>query len=296
MTTLAAPFIANGVVSAWEQEYPSASFSGIVGDAAHQARGGYHISIEDQSSSNYSVVRPDDKAPPGTWSRRHATALDMSMNKADMVKCTRRMMVVWSDRTDPRRQYFNGFNAWTGSGDAQRWDYVTNTVQKSTNDHQWHVHKELRRKYYDVPKAFRALISIIRGETKEQWLASEAGRGDDDMFCKYGDGNNGTPSDAVIAVQELLLQLDPKALPQFGADGGYGDETAKAMSRLVTGGDGKVYGGRAYAKLRKLTEQKNGGGGASGLIPHTHDVPGLTFSGTVTGTTPATPTGPAKAS
>lgn len=295
MTTLAAPFIANGVVKAWEAEYPSATFSGIVGDQAHQARGGYHISIEDQSSTNYSVVRPDDKAPPGTWSRKHATALDMSMSKTDMVKSTRRWMVVWSDRTDPRRKFFNGFNGWTGSGDAQRWDFVTNTVQKSTNDHQWHQHTEKRRRYWNDPQADRAMISIARGETKQQWLASEAGQGDD-MFCKYGDGNGVAGGDQrVIALQNQLLQLDPKCLPNFGADGGYGDETAAAVARLVTGSDGKTYNGSAWAKLQKLTQQKNGGGGSAGLVPHTHDVTGLTVSVTGSGNGNGA-TGPAKAS
>jgi len=286
MTTLPAPFIANGVVSAWEAEYPSATFSGIVGDVAHQRTGGYHISIEDQSSTNYSVVRPDDKAPPGDWSRKHATALDMSMAKADMVKSTRRWMVVWSDRTDPRRIYFNGFNGWTGSGNAQRWDFVTNTVQTSTNDHQWHQHTEKRRKYWNDPKADRAMISIARGETKEQWLASEAGGGGDEMYAKYGDGNGEQPpSRNVKTLQNKLLLLNPACLPQFGADGGYGDETAAAFVAEVPGvGDGKSYDEVTIPLMDKEYARRFGtGSGSGGLVQHTHSISSQPVSVTVSG-------------
>lgn len=278
MTTKATSLLLN-VAYEWETIYGSAAFSGIVGDPAHQKTGGYHISIEDNSPTNYSVVRPDDKAPPGDWSRIHATALDMSMNKADMILSTRRWMVVWSDRTDPRRKYFNGFNGWTGSGDAQRWDFVTNTVQKSTNDHQWHQHSEIRRKYWNDPTAHKAMVSVARGETKEQWIAG-GGEGGDDMFANYGD-----KGEKVIALQHQLLQLDPACLPQFGPDGGYGDETAVAVSRLVTGGPGKVYQGAAWAHMQKLCAAKNGGGGGGGLVQHTHVVQSQSVfvAGSVTG-------------
>lgn len=296
MTTLPAPFIANGVVSAWEDEYPSATFSGIVGDPAHMRTGGYHVSIEDQSSTNYSVIRPDDKAPPGTWSRKHATALDMSMNKADMIKSTRRWMAVWADPTDPRRKFFNGFNGWLGTGDAQRWDFVTNKVQRSTNDHQWHQHTEKRRKYWNDPQADRAMISIARGQTKEQWIAQESSGQGDEMYAKYGDGNNGQPrSRNVTTMQNKLLLLDPNALPQFGPDGGYGDETTAAFVRLVPGvGDGKSYDEKTIPLMDKAFAVKFGGGGGGGLVDHTHDITGLTVtvqgSGVGNGAT-----GPAKA-
>lgn len=298
MTTLAAPFIGNGVVSAWEAEYPSATFSGIVGDVAHQKTGGYHISIEDQSSTNYSVVRPDDKAPPGTWSRKHATALDMSMSKADMIKSTRRWMVVWSDRTDPRRKYFNAFNGWTGSGNAQRWDFVTNTVQTSTNDHQWHQHTEKRRRYWNDPVADRAMISIARGETKEQWLASEAGGGDEMWTQKGQQGNDvGDLQDRLIEVGIPVgpdgEPIDPND-PYKRSDKDYGSWTSRAVASLhaVPGDNGEVFGSEQNRALRALERKRDAGnGGGGGLPAHTHEVPGMTFSGAVTGTTPAVKTG-----
>lgn len=201
MTTLAPPLLRNAV-EVWESLYSSAVFSGIVGDEAHRRRGGYHISIEDQSSTtNYSVIRSDDKAPPGDWSRVHATAWDMSQNRDDMILSTRRWMAVWGDHSDPRRKYFNAFNGWTGSGDAKRWDFVSNSVNTSTNDHQWHFHGELRRRYWDDPVAHRALVSTARGDTKEQWLS-----GEDDMLS---DQQITMPTEKLLTGEELPLPQVP---------------------------------------------------------------------------------------
>lgn len=99
------------------------------------------------------------------------------------------------------------------------------------------------------------------------------GSGGTSMLCNYGDGNSGTPSEIVRALQYQLLQVDPTILPKFGPDGGYGDETARAVSIILTGGDGKHYQGKAFSDLQKLVAQHAGGGSGSGpatLVPHTH--------------------------
>lgn len=228
----------------WEAAYASAVLSGIVGDAAHQNRGGYHISIEDQSSTNYSVIRPDDKAPPGDWPRNLSAGIDMSMSTSDMILCSSRLWNIWYDQTDPRRQYLNGFNGWFGSGPAKRYDYVNQGVQDSTPDHKWHVHLEERRRWVISMVAAKAIISVLKGQTKQQYIDSLI-QGVSSMFCNYGEeGEN------VVALQHQLLQLDPKCLPQFGPDGGYGDETAKALSILVTGGEAKIYQGKEFALMQ----------------------------------------------
>ena len=103
------------------------------------------------------------------------------------------------------------------------------------------------------------------------------------MLCNYGDGNSGTPSEIVRALQYQLLQLDPTILPKFGPDGGYGDETARAVSILVTGGDGRHYQGQAFAILQQLIATKFGPAGGGGtLVPHTHAL-SVSVSGTTTG-------------
>lgn len=79
------------------------------------------------------------------------------------------------------------------------------------------------------------------------------------MFCKFGDKN-----DAVKSLQLRLLELDPNALPQFGADRDYGQETADALSRLVSGGPGEVYGPEEELLTDQLLSAKRGAKGEKG--------------------------------
>lgn len=171
MTTLA-PQNLRDAAAEFERLYASAVFSGIVGDLAHRLEGGYHISLEDQSSSNYSCVRLDDAAPPGDWPRNLAAAIDMSMNSSDMATASRRVEAVWANPADTRRKYFNCINGWLGSGDAVRWDFVTGKKSYASPDHKWHTHSEIRRRYVNDPMARKALVSMYAGESHDQWLAS----------------------------------------------------------------------------------------------------------------------------
>lgn len=169
MATLA-PVRITALARAWEGVYKSAVFSGIVGDKAHQSRGGYHISIADQPSNNYSVTRVDDKAPPGTWPRNMASGLDESMSLADMKLCCARLKVGFSDTSDPRRKYINAFNGYDGVGDAERFDFVSGVRSFASADHKWHTHLEIRRKYVDSATAMDAILSLLKGETKAAYI------------------------------------------------------------------------------------------------------------------------------
>ncbi len=241
------------IATQWENAYASAVLSGIVGDEAHQKSGGYHISIENNSSTNYSVTRPDDKAPPGTWPRNLAAAIDMSMSSTDMKLCSDRLWNAWYDQTDPRRVYINGFNGWfNDGGPAKRYDFVTQQISETSSDHKWHVHLEIRRRYVtEMEPAAKAIVSILIGEPKSAYINS---LGSDDMFCVYGDKNS-----KVQAMQYKLLQVDPNCLPRFGADTGYGDETAAALLALgVSVTDGKAYGPFELSTLDLKIAQKYG--------------------------------------
>lgn len=154
----------NWLASEWEKSYGSAILSGIVGDLAHKARGGYHISREDQSSTNYSVIRADDK--PGNGPNDRAAAIDMTMSTADIIKCHVRLREAWKNRAnDPRWKYINAWNGWDGNGDAGRYDVITGIVSTATNDHKWHIHLEIRRKYVNDMVAMRAILSLLKGES-----------------------------------------------------------------------------------------------------------------------------------
>jgi hypothetical protein len=259
----------------WETYYASAVLSGIVGDAAHQAGGGYHISIEDNRSTNYSVIRPDDKAPPGDWDRTLAAAIDMSMNPTDMATCSWRLWNVWNDTSDPRRVYLNGFNGWfNDGGPAKRYDYVTQGISTTTSDHKWHVHAEERRRWVAWQVAADAILSILRGETKEQYLSSTAPKGIYDMFAKFGDGEGTTDGNpAVAALQDECASLGFDFAPYGGVDGKYGNGTTKALIFAIgeeLAGDGKTYGWKQYRALHT----KVYGGEGSITLPTTIHVTG----------------------
>jgi hypothetical protein len=163
-----------GLADAWERLYDTARFSGIVGDPAHQDRGGYHISIQANPAGNYSITRPDDKAPPGTWPRDCSSAIDMNLGLADMKLCHGRLVEVWRNRDqDPRARFINAHNGWDGQGSPGRYDWVTGAVSTASADHAWHVHLELRRRYVDDPKAAAAVLSILAGESVADFLEED---------------------------------------------------------------------------------------------------------------------------
>lgn len=257
MTTLASPEI-KAYADAWEDLYPSAVLSGIVGDLAHKLSGGYHISIEDQRATNYSVTRPKDKAPPGNWSRQHASAVDMSMSTADMIVAWNRVYAVWLDRTDPRRVYFNAFNGWNGKGEAERLDFIANTRTTATSDHKWHCHDETCRCYWNDPVAFKAKLSVYSGQSKADYIANGAAASDSggsfNMLCKFGD-----KGPIVGALQALLLGL---GYSPGNVDQDYGDKTAAALKAALNdpSNNGKNYGPWEYAAIM-VRNVRDGGTG-----------------------------------
>lgn len=177
----------NWLASQWENSYKTAVLSGIVGDLAHKARGGYHISREDQPSSNYSVTRADDK--PGNGPSDRAAAIDMTMGTADIKTCHIRLREAWKNRAnDPRWKYINAWNGWDGTGSAGRYDVVTGNVSTATDDHKWHIHLEIRRKYVNDMNAMQAILSLLRGEPyKVSAPPSQSPPGDDDMALTDAD-------------------------------------------------------------------------------------------------------------
>lgn len=159
-------------------DYPSAIESGIVGDASHLAGGGYHISIEDNKPGNYSVTRPDDAAPPGNWPRNVASGIDTSMALNDLTKCHNRLKTLWQNRAwDTRAKYINAFNGWDGQGTPGRYDMVSGNVSETDSSHEFHEHLEVRRKYVNDYTAKKAILSALKGETHDQYLAG----GDQDV-------------------------------------------------------------------------------------------------------------------
>lgn len=212
----------NWLAHEWEKVYKTAVLSGIVGDLAHKARGGYHISRQDQPKGNYSVIRADDK--PGNGPNDRAAAIDMTMSTADMIKCHTRLRNLWKNRAnDPRFKYVNAWNGWDGQGDAGRYDVVKGTISFASADHKWHIHFEIRRKYVNDMNAMRAILSLLKGESIETFTGSPAksntSSGDDEV----------TPAD----IQAIADAVWEKSSGTTSTKNRFGKDSDKAANYLM---------------------------------------------------------------
>lgn len=164
MTTLE-PAALRRLVDRWEAGIDSAekrndaaTFSGIVGDAAHRRDGGYHISREDQPASNYSVADyPQDRQGPSNL----AAAVDMNMIEKDMRLVFGRLYRSFKDRNDPRLNHVRGINGTLDGQSAIRIDCQAGTEEPSSSDHTWHIHLEVLRQYVEDDQTMTDILSII---------------------------------------------------------------------------------------------------------------------------------------
>ena len=264
----------------WETYFASAVLSGIVGDAEHAQRNSYHNSLEDNPDQDgFSNYRPDDAAPPGNWPRNLASAIDMSMSDTDMATCSWRLWDVWNDTSDPRRAYVNAFNGWfNDGGPAKRYDYVSQDIDETTDDHKWHVHLSIRRKYVQDMQAAEAILSILRGESKQDYLDGSGGgsvtAGEEDMYAKKGMGLSGSPvSHNTMYLQRQMFTLvegDPR-LDEYplDIDGKYGSNTCYWVSVLLTGGAGDEVSGDWFGRLDQMVSARLANGEVTGHLDNT---------------------------
>lgn len=105
-----------------------------------------------------------------------------------------------------------------------------------------------------------------------------------DMFSKHGDGG------PVVEAMQLLGLAAGGALPKWGPDADYGDETAAMLVALGLPGDGRTYGPEQYAALMVKIGDRGGAPAPAPdltalndrvskvetavgkLVPHTHSV------------------------
>lgn len=161
------------------QVYSSGVHSGIIG---HPGTNTYHQSIENlPNQSGYTHYWKNDKSPPGSWSRQYAVGDDLSMNRSDMITDWKRHKAVFDDHSDPRRQYIAEYIGTPDGYTAYRLDFADGSVEQSSADHTWHAHNAPWRKYFNSAEATNARLSVRRGQTKAQYLASIGqGSGEDE--------------------------------------------------------------------------------------------------------------------
>lgn len=217
-----------------EEIFPSAVCVGIVGDRAHRKRGGPHISRQDQPSTNWSCVRPQDRK--GNGPDDAAAGFDIAMNRRDMTTATRRLIVIWSNPADPRRKYLNAFNGWLGSGDARRYDVVARTMKYATPDHRSHLHGEVRRLYVLSKAMVKAVLSALRGQSLGEYLKSIGVQLDpprkSPAVPKYPGQVLAVSDKAVPAVALWQARMRARGWTSIGkADGVFGPKTLTVVRR-----------------------------------------------------------------
>ncbi len=261
MTTIAPPELLKAAREI-EKLWPSAVFSGIVSDEAHKKRATKHSSIEDNPRGSWPVTGKKDAAPPGTWSRRHAVALDISLSRSEQNKIHNHHKKIFHDKSDPRRAYLAAFNGWDGQGSPGRYNLVTGQISVTDNSHKSHEHDEGFYQHALDPRFPHAIVSIYKLETAEQYRKSLGG----------GSGG-GTPAPSKPPTLTVDGKLGPKTIKRWQqimgtkADGKISDPSAlvKAVQRhlnaklklsgsakLVVDGRGVKQDGKTYKTVRQL--------------------------------------------
>jgi hypothetical protein len=145
--------------------------SGILGDTDHYDSNSYHIPVHHlPNRGGYTNYWPNDKVPPAE--NDHVTGIDTSMSTNDMIAEWNRYLAVFNNTNDPRRKFIAEYIGWNGKGEAERLDFGDGSRDIADSSHKWHSHEGIWRKYYASADAFKAALSIRKGETPDQYLNS----------------------------------------------------------------------------------------------------------------------------
>lgn len=229
-----APEVLKWLADQWEAAIPSAECSGIVNDAGDRGKTSKHWSRQDNAAGSWAVTHSKDQKGPSNM----AAAIDMTMHDDnDMFTVHKRFKALYNARaTDPRAAYIDCFNGWDGYGSPGRYDLPAGTVSTTDDSHMWHEHVESFYLYMGTDaeswKAARAILSVVKGETVEQWLASE----EDDVtktefmawmteWSKSADGKRAFWS-ANHEDTVPMTGADGELLPDAGADSRMAPDTA----------------------------------------------------------------------
>lgn len=233
-------------------QVPGITLSGIYANKPH-----YHNTVKANQKnwpSSYSVRYSLDtqQGPPDK-----ARAIDLSLNDAEMKKRTGYLRDA-ALNADPRmrglREFYGTLDGKTVYGLAQDTDTAQHWRQVSSDStHLWHIHQSFWAAHCADWNYIGGIVSVFLGETLDEW---NSGKGTI-MLCKFGDKD--VNKDGVVTALQLGLQaLDSNCLPQFGPDGGYGNETKAAVAAVLGTNDGSVYGPGEYVMMQKKMSAKYG--------------------------------------
>lgn len=151
---------------AFKKLCPSCQLGGIFAP-----KPGYHNYFNALPGSDYSKQLPQDKVKAN---RNYSSAIDLTMSLENMKKYSSRLLKSGKDPKDPRGNYLREFYG-NANGDqyVDGWDFQANCPSSSDSSHLWHIHISILRKHANNPRAFRALLSILKGESVATWRAKE---------------------------------------------------------------------------------------------------------------------------
>lgn len=212
-----------------EDALPGVRLGGIYAPKPH-----YHSSVNENLSrwpSSYSVRLAIDKRAP----RDKARAIDLTLSSAQMKVVTGRLRDA-ANRRDPRlkavREFYGTLDGRTVYGRIK--DSETGNWRSSSADssHTWHVHISIFTPYVDDWNALADVLAVVAGaDGSTPW-------GGDMFLPVHGDENEG------VRFWQRMLTFIGEKLPQYGADGEYGDEVAAAVKSFWKKRTGQDYHGR----------------------------------------------------
>lgn len=205
-----------------------AAIPGVKLGGIYAAKPGYHSSREENLArwpGNYSIRLALDKQGPAD----KAAAIDLTLSDAEMRKRTRYLADA-AARNDPRlaavREFYGTLDSRTVYGRIK--DSRTGPWRASAADrsHLWHIHISIFRAYVDRWDELSPVLSVLAGETLEQWRAKQGG-----LIVLPRKGDKG---DHVEVIQRMLVWLgyDIGRTKDGGPlyDGVYGDATERAIN------------------------------------------------------------------
>jgi hypothetical protein len=155
----------------WEQFRliaPTAQLGGIFAN-----KSGYHNTRDANLASDYSRQLAVDKLGPGD----KAAAIDLTLSTTLMKTHTARLNAAavhpLDDRTNYIREFIgtlDGTSVFCRIASGPGTTFVYDAGRDSS--HLWHIHLSIYRKFVADLLAMKAILSIFKGETFEQWKAS----------------------------------------------------------------------------------------------------------------------------
>lgn len=193
---------------------------------------GYHSSRQENQANwpgNYSIQLPLDRQGPAD----KAAAIDYTMSDAEMRRRTG-LLADAARRNDPRlaavREFYGTLDSRTVYGrikDSRSGSWRSSSADSS---HLWHIHVSLFRTYVDDHAELTPLLSVLAGETVDQWRIRQEGG----VIVLPAKGDEG---DHVEVIQRMLVALGhdtiaPGQPEEWRYDGIYGDSTAAAVNEF----------------------------------------------------------------